>query len=312
MAIMLACRRRSQGLRAGPIDRGVPVRIRWTLKTSFGVVATAAFCAVIAATPSPTHAEEIAWNTIRSPAAGVPNAVGAYSNGCVDGAEELAPEGLGYQAIRLSRYRNYGHPELVQFIIDLGARMDQAGIGTALIADMAQPRGGPMPSGHISHQSGLDADIWFRLDLPELPRAARDFVPAEIMVDRSDWSLRTEVWTEAQVEMLRLAATDPRAARIFVHPTLKRDMCEREWEDRSWLRTLRPWFGHDAHFHVRLHCPDDSPNCEPQSTPPPGDGCGDELMSWFPEPGEPLPRPRGGTRVVPPPSDTCVAIATRE
>ncbi|NNG04265.1 MAG: penicillin-insensitive murein endopeptidase [Inquilinus sp.] len=257
-------------------------------------------------------AQEIAWNAIRSPAPGEPNAIGAYANGCLLGAEELPPEGAGYQAIRLSRHRNYGHPELVQFIIDLGARLDEVGIGPVLIADMAQPRGGPMPSGHISHQSGLDADIWFRLDLPRLPRSARDFVPAEIMVDRGDWRLRTEVWTDAQATILHLAATDPRIARIFVHPVLKRDMCEREWEDRTFLRTLRPWFGHDAHFHVRLQCPDDNPDCQPQNSIPPGEGCGEELLSWFPEPGEPPPRPRPSQRVPPTPSETCVAVATME
>ena len=284
----------------------------WTLRTRYRLAAASALCCAMLAGPSQSADEEIAWNTFVAPAPGTPNAVGSYSNGCVDGAEELPPEGTGYQAIRLSRHRNYGHPELVQFIIDLGARMDEAGLGPFLVADMAQPRGGPMPSGHISHQSGLDADIWFRLDLPPLPRAARDFVPAEIMIDRGDWSLREEVWTDAQATMLRLAATDPRTARIFVHPTLKRNMCERDWEDRSWLRTLRPWFGHDAHFHVRLHCPDDSPNCEAQSEPPPGEGCGEELLSWFPEPGEPPPRPRPGTRNIPPPSAACVAIATKE
>lgn len=288
------------------------MRTHWISKTAAAAAVGAALSAAILATPSPSTAEEIAWNTIRTTAPGTPSAVGSYSNGCVDGGLELPPEGPGYQAIRLSRHRNYGHPELVRFITDLGTRMDEAGIGPALIADMAQPRGGLMPGGHVSHQSGLDADIWFRLDLPELPRGARDFVPAEIMVDREDWSLREEVWTDDQVELVRLAASDPRAARIFIHPTLKRNICERDWEDRSWLRTLRPWFGHDAHFHVRLHCPADSPDCEPQNAPPPGDGCGEELMSWFPEPGEPLPRPRPGNRVAPPPSDSCVAIANKD
>jgi len=288
------------------------VTTHWTLEKTTGLAITAAICAAALVASAPSGAEEIAWNTIASPAAGDPHAVGSYSDGCVDGAEELPPDGPGYQAIRLGLRRNFGHPELVRFIGDLGVRMEEAGLGMALIADMAQPRGGPMPSGHVSHQSGLDADIWFRLDLPRLPHSERDSVLAEIMVDRTDWSLNEDVWTDAQVEMVRLAATDPRAARIFIHPTLKRNVCEREWKDRSWIRTLRPWFGHDAHFHVRLHCPDNSPNCKPQSTPPAGDGCGEELMSWFPEPGEPPPRPRPGNRVVPTPSATCVAIATKE
>ena len=30
-----------------------------------------------------------------------------------------------------------------------------------LVGDLAQPRGGPMLTGHASHQMGLDADVWF-------------------------------------------------------------------------------------------------------------------------------------------------------
>ncbi len=277
-----------------------------------GVAAASLLAVALVADSVSLAAEEIAWNNILNPAQGVPNAVGSYSNGCVDGAHELPPEGVGYQVVRLNRHRNYGHPELVRYLLDLGMRVDEAGIGSMLVADMAQPRGGPMPSGHISHQSGLDADIWFRLDMPPTSREERNGALARIMIDRSDWSLDEEAWTDGHVELVRLAATDPRAARVFIHPTLKRDICERDWDDRSWLRTLRPWFGHDAHFHVRLHCPDDSPNCLPQSEPPAGDGCGEELMSWFPEPGEPPPRPTSGPRVFPPPSATCVAIANKD
>ena len=29
-----------------------------------------------------------------------------------------------------------------------------------LIGDMSQPRGGPMATGHASHQIGLDVDVW--------------------------------------------------------------------------------------------------------------------------------------------------------
>ncbi len=260
------------------------------------------------------NAEEIAWQAFRSSTGGEPTAIGSYSNGCVAAAEELPPEGVGYQAIRLSRHRNYGHPELVQFILDFGARLDESGLGPALIGDMAQVRGGPMPGGHVSHQSGLDADIWFRLDLPPLTRWARERVLATRMIDRSNWEVEQEAWTDAQAEMLHLAGTDPRIARIFVHPALKRDVCEREWEDRGWLRWLRPWWGHDSHFHVRLHCPEDNPDCNPQQQPPPGDGCGEELASWFPEPGEPPPQPpqRTGPRVRPTPLEACVALATTE
>jgi hypothetical protein len=41
---------------------------------------------------------------------------------------------------------------------------------------------------------------------------------------------------------------------------------------------LQPWLGHDWHFHVRLDCPPDSPECEGQPPRPEGDGCHSEEM----------------------------------
>ena len=49
-----------------------------------------------------------------------------------------------------------------------------------------------------------------------------------------------------------------------------------------WQARLRPWWAHHDHFHVRLKCPPDSPQCKPQE-PPPDDGCGATLAWWFGE-----------------------------
>ena len=92
--------------------------------------------------------------------------------------------------------------------------------------------------------------------------------------------------------MLRLAVDDPRVDRIFVNPAIKEALCKiTSPDDREWLRRIRPWYGHDEHFHVRLACPADSPLCEPQAPPPPGDGC-QEVISWLrPPQAEPDPIP---------------------
>ena len=62
--------------------------------------------------------------------------------------------------MRLSRNRNWGHPKLVEFLERLSAKGAKVGWPGLLVGDMAQPRGGPMLTGHASHQVGLDADIW--------------------------------------------------------------------------------------------------------------------------------------------------------
>jgi len=258
------------------------------------------------------------WHTVPHPAAAEPRVVGTYTNGCVAGAAALPADGAGYQVIRMSRNRYWGHPELIRFLQDFGREVEAAGIGAdgtgvLAIGDLAQPRGGPMPSGHASHETGLDADVWLRLDLPRLSFAAREGLEGVSVVDTDAWRVNGH-FTDETATVIRLAASDPRVERIFVHPAIKRAMCERRWDDRSFLKTVRPWFGHIGHMHVRIGCPAGSPDCTPQAPPPPGDGCGAELASWFPDPNRPpAPAAPQADRPPPPPLPVqCAAVLGME
>ncbi len=224
------------------------------------------------------------WSKAAAPAPGAVRIFGSYTNGCIAGARSLPPEGPGHQVVRMSRNRYFGHPETIDYLLNFGRRVAGANLGIALIGDMSQPRGGPMAFGHASHEIGLDADVWFRLDLPPLPRIARENLDLPSMVDPANRRVDPKRFTDKQAELLRFAALDPRVARIFVNPAIKLALCERPWTDRSWLRLIRPWNGHDAHFHIRLNCPADQPNCVPQDPPPAGDGCGDDLDAWLKKP----------------------------
>jgi penicillin-insensitive murein DD-endopeptidase len=231
-------------------------------------------------------AASLAWDSQPAPASGPPEAVGSYARGCIIGAHALPAEGEGYQVLRVRRERHYGHPKLTAFIEELGERVTAAGLGTLLIGDLAQPRGGPMPWGHASHQTGLDADIFLRLDAPRLPPEERETLELASKVGTDRRQVNSH-FGPAQAELIRMAASDPRVARIFVNPPIKRALCDAEWKDRSFLRTVRPWNGHTRHMHVRLHCPQESHDCQVQVPPPPGDGCGAELAAWFERPAEP-------------------------
>lgn len=263
-----------------------------------------------------SSAHATSWSQFRSPTQGGAESIGKYANGCLLGGQALPDAGTGYQAIRLARSRNYAHPSMVDYIQQLGQRVSKRGLGIMLVADMAMPRGGRFRSGHKSHQSGLDADIWLRLDAPVLPvsqRQAYDAVAAKLYVNRKTWVVTPSFrWKHA--ELIRQAALDERVARIFVNPAIKKNLCERQWDvDRSWLRKVRPWWGHDAHFHVRLHCPPDSRDCKAQAPPPPGEGCGKEVESWladFRKPPKPRPTldPAATPEPTPPPPLRCQAL----
>jgi penicillin-insensitive murein DD-endopeptidase len=221
---------------------------------------------------------------------------GSYSKGCLAGGAQLPETGPTWQAMRLSRNRNWGHPELVDYIQDLSKKAaQQPGWKGIYVGDMSQPRGGPMLTGHASHQIGLDADIWMLpADDLNLSERARENI-SSISLRRSSGAYTNNNWTKAHHEIIKAAASDPRVARIVVFPGAKVKMCNDEKGDRAWLRKVRPWWGHHYHFHVRLSCPKGAVGCVDQAAPPPGDGCAD-AQQWVnnilnPPPPDPNAKP---------------------
>ncbi|QGU32351.1 penicillin-insensitive murein endopeptidase [Thermochromatium tepidum] len=222
------------------------------------------------------------WGEVRSPSSGMTQVIGSAANGCIGGAYALPETGPGYVSIRRDRNRYYGHPDLIRFITDLGRAQRQRGARLVMIGDLSQPRGGPMPSSHRSHQNGLDVDIWFTLaDSPAAARQLMDDRPDPPSMVAPDGRTVSEHWGPSQFALIESAARHPRVDRLFVNAAIKQELCRRARGDRTWLRKVRPWWGHDAHFHVRLACPADSPSCEDQSPIPPGDGCGEDLAWWL-------------------------------
>lgn len=224
------------------------------------------------------------WEKVKTPSHGESQSIGGYSNGCLAGGQSLPLEGDGYQVMRSYRGRYYGHQDMIKFLHDLAHGVNQLKLGQLLVGDIAMPRGGRFASGHASHQTGLDADIWLRLsDKPLSDEELIDVQPLP-MVHLKQYRINKKNWGDKQALMIQLAAADERVARIFVHPVIKEQLCQREWKERDWLRKVRPWWGHYYHFHVRLNCPEGDTSCKAQMPPPPGDGCGAELASWRPKP----------------------------
>ena len=248
------------------------------------------------------------WAQVSTPAPGKPEPIGSYSAGCLQGAQKFPLQGSGYQLLRPAQHRYYGHPSLINYLNDLVHHAQAKGLPPLLIGDMAMVRGGPFASGHSSHQSGLDVDIWFRFAKPLLSKQQlASPKPYDMVNGRNDQV--SSAFTNQQLTLLRLAATDNRVERIFVHPAIKLALCQRASGDRRWLQRIRPWYGHRAHLHVRLRCPAGAYDCKPQKPIPPGEGCGSELMSWFSGPTEVSSTPRA--RKLPELPARCDALLTR-
>ena len=244
----------------------------------------------------PQDAAQRVFGLETTPAPGRAQAIGAYERGCLEGAVELPADGPSWQVMRPSRDRAWGHPALIAFIERLSAKLPaEAGWPGFLIGDIAQPRGGPMLTGHGSHQIGLDADIWLTpMPNRRLTRTERDEMSATDVVAPDGRHVDPAVWNPSYRRMYEAVAREPQVARIFVNPAIKRQLCREAGADRAWLNKIRPWWGHDYHFHMRLLCPPGQSECHDQAPPPPGDGCGKQLAWWFsPEARHPPPSHAG-------------------
>ena len=174
----------------------------------------------------------------------------------------MPADGPGWQAMRLSRDRRWGTPELVHYIVALARSAAQDGWPGILVGDMGQARGGPMKSGHASHQIGLDVDIWLK-PMPDrtLSFKERETISAVSTLKKGTRDVDPKRFGEAERLLIYRAARLPGVARIFVAPGIKKSLCATKWRDPSFLSKVRPWYGHDDHFHVRLACPAGATNC---------------------------------------------------
>ena len=239
---------------------------------------------------SPASAQE--WGQVSTPTAGPTQSIGFYTAGCLQGAQALPLDGPGYEVIRISRNRYWGQPVTLDFIKTLAEKVRAAGQAPLYIGDIGQPRGGPAVSGHASHQTGLDADIWFeRQPGPHQAPAQRENPRLRSLVNAQDSGIDDSVFTPQHVALLKLAAEMPHLDRMFVNKWIKQRLCQTVTGNRAWLNKLVVWVGHDEHFHIRLHCPPGNPQCQPQAGYYADDGCGEPLDLWFTRPPVKLPPP---------------------
>ena len=209
-------------------------------------------------------------------------AIGYYPRGCLRGGVELPSTGATWQVMRLSRNRNWGHPALIKFLERFAPLAAKAtGWHGVLVGDMAQPRGGPLPFGHSSHQIGLDVDVWF-MPMPDrvLSKDERDNMPFLNLVAGDRKHINSSVWTPAHAAFIRTAAEQPEVERVLVNAAIKKELCTMQGDKHpAWMSKVRPWYGHDDHIHVRLRCPADSPTCRKQDPPRDGPGCSARISS---------------------------------
>lgn len=212
--------------------------------------------------------------------------IGRYHAGCMKNSKELPAGGFGYQVIRTKRKRNYGNQLMIEYIRDLSRKFNKIYNSNLLIADISKKQGGPIPYDHSSHQIGLDADILlfhkFQHEKIYSRNEIQELEPVSVL-DDSKKSIDFSKWSHLNGELLKTAAKDSDVNKIFINPVIKKHLCS-VYPNQPWLKKLRPWWGHDGHFHVRLRCPDNNHKCVDQSEPRKIE-CGKQLEKWLTEEG---------------------------
>ncbi len=243
-----------------------------------------------------------------------PRAIGFYSRGCLSGGKWLPIDGPAWQAMRLSRNRNWGHPELVDLVKRLATESKKAGDWSGLlVGDLTQPRGGPMTSGHASHQVGLDADIWLT-PMPDrrFSWEEREKVSAVSML-KNTLSVNEKVFTPNVVALIKRAASYKEVERIGVNPAIKLALCRAAGGDKPWLAKIQGWRGHHYHMHIRIRCPRGSTGCRSQGKPR-GTSCAAaekwyaDTKAWMARPKKARPKKKKAKKRKPKPPITLAGL----
>ncbi len=174
--------------------------------------------------------------------------------------------------MRLSRNRNWGHPQpdrLPRAAVEAGAA-DQRLAGpprrrhraAARRTDDHRPRLAP-----DRPRCRRVADPDARPPAQRAPSARRCRRPNMVRPDRLD--IDPNVWTPAAHS--RSCAPYRRSPRWRAFSSTRRSRrrsAARPGGDRAWLTKIRPMFGHNYHFHIRLACPTGEEGCADQDPPP--------------------------------------------
>lgn len=203
---------------------------------------------------------------------------GTDRNAYLQNATPLTLEGDGYRVLGPGMERYYGTYELVELIQQTGARFaERHGSNPQayfLVGDLSKRRGGTIRdrSGrrvHSSHRNGLDVDINYVRK--QCGTGSSDQDPKGPYGPLNNPNCRLHL--RENMELLRdFVRGGPGGSslvsRIFVSDGFVHKACRAARERPRFRRRYRRVMshmkampGHQAHFHLRLKCPDNSLRC---------------------------------------------------
>jgi penicillin-insensitive murein endopeptidase len=197
----------------------------------------------------------------------------------VDGAQ-LRPDAEGLRWLRTND-RHWGLPRFTGAIERAAARVAQERPGARLtVGDLSAPTGGGPLTGHLSHRSGVDADLLFfvttlggvPVDSPGFVHVGADGIAEDEAHDRwlrldveREWLLVRALLEDPQARVQWLFVSDVVQAILLEWALARGDSPEIIRRAQSVMLQPHPGGVHDDHIHVRTSCsPDEmAAGCDP-------------------------------------------------
>lgn len=151
----------------------------------------------------------------------------------------LPSSGPGFKFVR---YGQWGTPEMITGL--MASFKDVASAGTIQVGDISKYGGGPLRH-HLSHQKGVDADVFFA-------GGTEGFNSN----DNADHNLRFLISADRHMKITMVFLSNRRKARLWAEAHkftgADRQAIDHLFGSRGQGGAIRYWPGHDNHFHIRI------------------------------------------------------------
>ncbi len=116
------------------------------------------------------------------------------------------------------------------------------------------------------------------------------------MLDKSKFlTVDPSIWTPSHARLIMMGRAIRRSSGSFVNRAIKKKLCETGRATARRSGKVRPIYGHDYHFHIRIKCPEGSKGCKDQAVVPAVTAATKSLAWWFTD--EPWAKPTQSHRV---------------
>ena len=182
---------------------------------------------------------------------------------------QVRPDAEGLRWLRAND-RHWGVPRFASAIERAAARVAHERPGSRLtIGDLSAATGGGPLTGHLSHRSGVDADLLFYLttlwgapvDSPGVVHVGADGIAEDEAHDRflrfdvdREWLLVRALVEDPEARVQWLFVSDVVQAMLLEWAVARGDPAETIRRARAVMLQPRPGGVHDDHIHVRTSC----------------------------------------------------------